>query len=498
MLRPTLANRFSAAVVGIVGLATVTSLMALFGLLHMNGLLELAVEENLPSVRAAEELEIALLEQRGFVAYYLLDGGNQHWLDALARHEPSFGEWLDKAWQTAHTVREREILGTVERVFEQYEKKRDEVVLSFDEGDRETARRKLLEDMNGLYDDAYRLCEQFITENQQYVDRATMNARREVRSMTWIVGTSVGLTVFLGSVLLWLFFAKVLFPLRRMVAHAQEFVGEPANAANTLPTDELQLVGEYLRTLMSDVTDARSTLELSRRRLRSAEQLATVGKLAASVAHEIRNPLTALKMWLFSIRREVNGDGALDRKFEVVSQEVSRLERVVSNFLEFSKTPELRLREESLQELLESTLELVGVRLTERQIELHCNIPGDLPPVQVDREQMKQVILNILNNAVEVTPCGGRITVEVTRDKDGEKRRMLVVRIRDTGPGLSEEAVQRIFEPFFTTKEGGTGLGLCIAARITARHEGQLVLESTGGQGTVFAIRIPATGVGCA
>jgi signal transduction histidine kinase len=119
----------------------------------------------------------------------------------------------------------------------------------------------------------------------------------------------------------------------------------------------------------------------------------------------------------------------------------------------------------------------------------------ELPPILGDGKQLKQVFINLLNNAAEVVPGGGEIRILAASACDRDTRGMVVVRIQDTGPGMPEEVQQRLFEPFFTTKESGTGLGLCIAAGIMTRHNGRLVLESSTAQGTTFAVWIPAADV---
>ena len=491
-MRLTLANKVSISVVGVTFLAVLSSVAALLSSWHVGGLMEQTVNENLPSVRAAEELEIAVLEQRGFVSSYLLDGGNRRWLAELEQRKRGFREWLSRAYETAHTAEEREILKKLEGVYSQYDAKRDEVVVLYDRGEVAIAEKLLLNDVNLLYQQAYELCEGFITANERYVDATLAAARRRIAWVTLAVGGCVLLTISLGLVLLWLFFYGVVFPLRAVVADARGFAGEMPSQGRPLPTDELRAVGIYLRNMMSDVADARTTLEHSRSQLRDAEKLASVGKLAASVAHEIRNPLTAIKMWLFSIQKDVGGEDALDRKFEIVSAEIRRLENIVRNFLEFSRPPELKLSVESISAILDRTLELTAPRLADCKIALLRQDAPNLPPVLADSEQIMQVLLNLLNNAAEATGEEGRIRVISTAESYAEGREMVVVRLSDSGPGMPKEVSRRIFEPFFSTKDDGTGLGLCIAGRITARHQGRLVLESSNEQGTTFAIYIPA------
>jgi len=488
----TLANKVCISVGGVILLAVLSSVVALLSSWHVGELMHQTVSENLPSVRAAEKLESALLEQRGFVSSYLLDGGNTKWLSDLREREPNLHKWLGRAHETAHTPEEQAILKNLEGVYRQYDAKRDEVVALYDGGEAEAAEKLLVNEVTLLYNRAYELCEDFITANERYVDAAVDDARRRIRWVSWAVGGCVLLTVGLGAVLLWLFFYGVVFPVRAMVADARGFAGEAASAGQPLPTDELRAVGVYLRNLMTDVADTRTTLERSRGQLKDAEKLASVGKLAASVAHEIRNPLTAIKMWLFSIQKQAVGDEELTRKVGIVSAEIGRLESIVRNFLEFSRPPELRLAVEPVSAILDVTLELLEPRIADRKARvLRHDAPG-LPPVLADREQIKQVLLNLLSNAADAVGEAGRIRVSSTAESETDGRRMVVVRVSDSGPGIPDEVVRRIFEPFFSTKDEGTGLGLCIAARIMARHEGRLVLESSNEEGTTFAVHLPA------
>jgi len=493
-MRLTLAKRVVVTVVGVICLTVLSSMVALLSSWHIGRSLHVTVSNNVSSVRAAEELEIALLEQRGFVSSYLLDDGNGQWLEGIEEKKQRFLEWLDEARRSSHTDDEDRILSDLWEVYQQYDTARDKVVELYDCGEAAAAERLLLGKVNDLFSDAYDLCERFINANHQYVAKTEDRVRSQIRQVTWAVATCVLLTVGLGAALLWLFFSGVFFPIRAMVADARRLVGDVDGdeKSNSLPTDELRAVGIYLKNLMSDVADARTTLEHSRQELRDAEKLASVGRLAAGVAHEIRSPLTSMKMWLFSLQKEVGGDPARDRKFEIVAEEVRRLEDIVRDFLEFSRPRELNARVLPIAAVLDRTLELVGARMVGRKIALVREDAADLPPVLADAEQLRQVLINLLNNAVEAAGERGRIRVAATAESAADGRRMVVVRVSDDGPGMSNEVRPRIFEPFFTTRDDGTGLGLCIAAQIMARHEGRLVLESSAGAGTTFAIHIPA------
>jgi signal transduction histidine kinase len=382
-------------------------------------------------------------------------------------------------------------LDDLEETYREYDEWGGGGIALYRSGDKDQAIAIYLNEISSLFQQVDRLSRDFIAENKRTIDSKTARAQRQITRITWLVAGLAGLTIGLGALLAWLFFHCVLSPLRQMVADAREFAGQQSGTSAEMPTDELPAVGQYLHSLMCDVSDARSDLDKNRTRLMNAEKLATVGKLAAGVAHEIRNPLTAIKMWLFSIRKAAGGDPEIDRKFEIVSEEITRMEKIVRNFLEFSRPPALKQEAQFVSTLIDRTLELFSHRIEEKKLRLAHHNGEHLPPVMVDADQFKQVLNNVLDNAIEATSEGGEIQIAVDKDHRASAQSMVVVRVRDNGKGMPQDVRERIFEPFYTTKDDGTGLGLCIAAQIMAKHGGRLVLETSTKRGTTFAIWIP-------
>lgn len=222
----------------------------------------------------------------------------------------------------------------------------------------------------------------------------------------------------------------------------------------------------------------------------NSEKLASMGKLAASLAHEIRNPLTAIKMHLFSMQQTLKDRPQLTDDFRVVNDEILRLESVVRNFLDYSRSPALKTQTLTAEMMLDKVLELFGRRLLQKNIQLIREGDKGLPPVVADLEQMKQVFINLLTNAEEAMSTGGILGIISSLQRDEQNRPMVVIRFHDNGPGIPEDIRRRIFDPFFTTKDDGTGLGLGIARRIVEGHGGKLTLETTT-VGTSFAIWLP-------
>jgi signal transduction histidine kinase len=493
-MRFTLGSKMTFALVSLVALQLVSSVAAIVSVERMEHILDTIVVENLASVRAAEELEIALLEQRGHVSSYILDNRDVRWLEQLNMKRNQFDFWLKRARQTARSRKEQELLSRLEIVQRAYASRRDQVVELYDEGEREQAIHILLNDVANLYQQTYELCEQFIQANQEIVDEVVDGVGGEVDRITALVAGLAFATIVLGLTMIWLFFQTVILPLRKLTAGAKSITADTVRAQE--PGDELRELGHYLQLLMTDVETTRSDLQQSRMQLALADKLATVGKLAASVAHEIRNPLTAIKMWLYALRQGLSDRPELQQKLTVVSTEILRLEKIVHHFLEFSRPPPLRTASHRLGDLVDKSLELMKYRLEQHDTGVVVSHHADTATeVWADAEQLRQVLLNLLNNALEAMEPGGEIRIS-SRSATRNNREMIALAVEDSGSGMAAGVREHIFEPFFSTKEAGTGLGLCIAASVMTRHGGLLELERSDENGTCWIVWIPVKGTG--
>ncbi len=237
-----------------------------------------------------------------------------------------------------------------------------------------------------------------------------------------------------------------------------------------------------------------------RKRLEEAklqgERLAVIGAMSAKLAHEIRNPLSSITLnidlasdEIDTLAREAGATAEEARTLlKSIASEVRRIQRVTEDYLKFARMPKPRRERVSLNELLDHGLSFMKSLFAATGVTVNIHLEPSLPRINADEEQLWQAILNLIRNAVEAMPTGGALTVSTTRDGNH-----VVIRISDTGSGMTEAQRQQIFKPFFSTKTGGTGLGLPLTQQIIIEHDGSIECESTPDGGTRFIIRLPLT-----
>jgi len=221
-------------------------------------------------------------------------------------------------------------------------------------------------------------------------------------------------------------------------------------------------------------------------------QLCGLGEVSAGVAHEMNNALTLLIGWLDLLLAEASGNERMRSTLELLMNEATRISRLTRNLLEVARGVTEAPRECDVRALLDEVLTLVRYEMRASNIELESRVAQELPPIHGSPGRLKQALLNVLLNAQQAMPAGGRLVVSAEADPAGFVR----LGIEDTGCGIPEEVRQRLFTPFFTTKENGTGLGLSVTRKIVEDHGGVVQIESEPGAGTRFTMTLPVHGTG--
>jgi two-component system, NtrC family, sensor kinase len=306
--------------------------------------------------------------------------------------------------------------------------------------------------------------------------------RREERSIELLVGLAL-LTLLVG-VMTSLYARRVLAPLTAVTARANAVARGDLTPHPVVDTNDE--IGELATTFEGMV----AAIQRARSELVQAERLATIGKMAAHVTHEIRNPLSAIGLNVELLEEEVAATGAKEPMalVQAVKSEVDRLSRIAEQYLSVARRPRPRLERESVGDLVRELCAFVRPELDRAGVTLHVEAEAELPEVELDEAQLRQALLNLIRNAREAMPKGGDLTVSVAREADGTA---VEIRVDDTGEGVPEELRASIFDPFFTTKQRGTGLGLAVTREIVEAHHGTIHCEALPAQGTRFRIVLP-------
>jgi len=241
---------------------------------------------------------------------------------------------------------------------------------------------------------------------------------------------------------------------------------------------------------MAESSDSDSYREFGDRKeeLVRSERLAFTGRIAASIAHEIRNPLGNVYMSVQQLKKAFAANSPWKKHVEVIIRNTERINFLITELLNCARPPELNIEPHDIHEVLENVLDSVRTTIASRRIKVHKGLKAELSEINVDNEQIKRVFSNMMINAVESMPESGRMTVGTENDGN-----YFIVKIEDTGEGISDEDIIRIFDPFFSTKPSGIGLGLSICYGIVVSHGGIIGVESEMGKGTVFTISLPTS-----
>jgi len=220
--------------------------------------------------------------------------------------------------------------------------------------------------------------------------------------------------------------------------------------------------------------------------LELSERMAVLGRQTAGVAHEVKNPLNSMRLWLEVLKVNMPVEPEPQQAVKMLDSEIDRLDRTVKTFLNFTRPVELKLEETDLRTLLEEVIEAARPSLDKAGLSMRAEFSSGLPPAFVDRQLIHQAVLNLVLNACDFTQPGGAVTVSLKRE--GESA---VIRVQDTGCGIPPEDQKKIFQLFFTTRSGGTGIGLANTFRFVQLHDGRIEFESEAGKGTTFRMELP-------
>ena len=314
---------------------------------------------------------------------------------------------------------------------------------------------------------------------------------QNTRLMMILIGCGGLLIGVAGAVLL---ARRITGPLKKLVEGTVKISKEDfSQMIDITSQDEIGNLAQSFNEMSRQLLLARKRMEAANRKLIQAEKLASIGRISAGIAHEIRNPLTSVKL---NIQKLIQSEqlNEVEKEHLSLSQEgISQMEKFVKELLDFTRVPELNLDRFPIEQILEESVKTLADTLELKKVVIEKNFEEGLPQILADGDKLRQVFLNILRNAYEAVEERGRINISLSllKDQSGSKIR---VEISDNGCGIPEKYRETIFEPYYTTKSSGIGLGLAIARKIIEQHMGSLKVEENVEKGTSFVILIPIEG----
>ena len=473
--------RFLWPVVLITGCLVTLCAVTAVSLFHQQAAIAQILRENLASRRAATELEeclrdlIALEADRVEAVAPLHDRARAH-LRHLERY--------------ADQPEERALFARVAGAFDEYLRRRQAAPPPGTPG-RDAAVRAATA---YLGTDVLPPCEQFGLYNGLRIEHSAQHHEQVLRQLAWGMAGVGGLGGVAGLVLGFGVARGLRRSIRRLQVQILDAADKLGPGTPEMPEIVLTQEGDF-RGLEEQVEDLTARIEAVVQELQQrehevlrAEQLAAVGQLAAGVAHEIRNPLTSIKMLIQAGLEGGEAGGLADEDLRVIEAEIRRMERSLQTFLDFARPPKPARRPVEVRDVVRAVAGLIRGRADKQKVALRVDLPADPVTLTADADQLQQVLVNLTLNALDAMPTGGRLTLAVRRRAD----RRVELEVTDTGPGVAKELMPRLFQPFVSGKDTGLGLGLVISKRIVEDHGGAIAAANRPGGGASFFVVLPA------
>ncbi len=433
------------------------------------------VTEKTEIYMAAKNLETALSNQKGFLTYFLIDN-DIAWLEELGKYTQIFENKLNLIKKIIIIKSQKELIEKIENAYTEYIKIKEQAITNYKHKNMKTISLIHIQQRQ-MFFEILQLCEELTKSLRQDIFHLKNKMTDKSRFIRKVTIASIICMLFAYILILWFISSRLLRPLDRLTI-------ETAGEKKRKSIDQIQSISDSLKG-MKELYDSTATeLMKSRESLEQSERMALVGKLAAGVAHTIRNPFTSIKMRLFSLSRSLELSQTNEEDFQVISDEIARIDNIVQNFLDFSRLPKLKKQDCPTSPIIDSVIQLLEHRFKTYDVHTRYIRSEQTCFIHADPDRIKEAIINLMVNSCEAMEKGGEITISENINKN-----MVEIKIKDTGPGIPPEIMDQVVQPFFTTKDYGSGLGLSIVDKIAAEHNGKIEIFSENG--TEITITLP-------
>ncbi len=460
------------------------------------------------SIRAVEELVFSLYELRSELTQSFT-AGDRVALASIPVRCRKTEEWLREVERLMDDQQEIELARHVREGFDRFGKEVHELApadLQVRDSPKRSQAEQFLRETLDPAKDLLKWEEGLVLQSEKH-NEAMASLVAKVLLLLGVCGSTAGLVAGFGiarsvsrSIV------ELYVPIRAASGKLKEVIGP----IDLVPSSGIENLDAILREMADHIATVVNRLQESQLEVLRTEQLAALGQLAGGMAHELRNPLTAIKILIESAIQRGPSSSLGYRDLVVMQRETARLEQSVQTFLEYARPPKLDKHAADLRRTIQETLDLIAARANRQRVAVKSELPAEALGIEADHGQLRQVFLNLLFNALDVLPQGGRVTIAAgvaspslrvlpgPPGDAGEDRAMsdgaeswIAVTIADNGPGLAPEIADRIFQPYVSSKETGLGLGLAICRRIVEAHGGEIAAENGPAGGAVFTVRLP-------
>lgn len=450
------------------------------------------------SVHVAKEMEMELVRLRGFTFTYLVDKSKQ-WLDSIKQRETRFIILMERARMSANTPEEMILIQQISALFANYEQSIIQASAKAKQHYYSQANALIVyaaKDLLGTIHDKSRAFIALNIKAEETYEKDISSANKIILRAMFFLGFG---GILAGLMLGWIISRMVLNPINQLILQVKGAEGGAYLEKLEVPEKgELEELGNRIRALIERINKAQADLEKNKELLQYSNKYSVLGKVAPTVAHEIRNPLAAIKMLVYSMKEERNFPEGYKEDLQIISGEIDRMEGFIRNFLKFARPAEPVFENINPTEVLQEVVQLLRPRIRKNLVELIDSTTECKALVAADSGQLKQLFMNLLMNALEVMPQGGKLILDTSQRIEPQHNDLsknieyLAIHIEDTGPGIPAQVLERLFEPFIKGSEQGVGLGLSISQNIASLHKGWIEARNKpNASGAVFTLYIP-------
>lgn len=451
----------------------------------------LLMEQNVQSAKNAKELNLSLFEIRAASLTYLFDRSSER-IAALQEKQNEFIELLNKAKSSSNNEEENNLLQQIAALFSNYQQTLTNALELHRKGYISQPNALIVHASQDLINTIEQKTNSFIASKESAQAAYGESIKKNddmIRTAMYALGSS---GIILGIILGWLIARIILNPIYKLVLKVRDAAGsEMVEHIKMSPGKELEELDLHINRLIGRINEAHEDLQKNRELLERSSKLAAIGKIAPALAHEIRNPLTAIKMLIYAMMQEPKISEDKRHDLEIITHEINRVEGFLQNFLKYARPAKPQMQMVSIIPVMRETLQLMQPRFRQNNVtvtELHQH---ENLRIKADPDMIKQIILNLVLNAVESMGQDGELILSTLVNADDAEKQMLQISISDTGPGIPVNILDSLFDPFVKGKDQGVGLGLSISQRIAELHHGWIDAVNNPGKGATFTIHLP-------